>query len=81
MGYPWDSSPPLRTIASSTDAAPVEHAAAAPSAKDDELDGLVLLTLAEAHHRIRPSQYRRLQAAVDAVADGQPRYAEFGRVK
>ncbi len=53
--------------------------AASLSPKDDELDGLALLTLAEAHDRLRPSQRRRLQAALDALNEGQPRYAEFGR--
>ena len=46
---------------------------------EDELDGLTLLSLDEASSRLRPSQTRRLRAAVEALSDGQPRYLEFGR--
>jgi len=43
------------------------------------LDGLIFLTLAEAHDRLRPSQRRRLRAADEALAMKEPRYMEFGR--
>jgi ADP-ribose pyrophosphatase YjhB (NUDIX family) len=49
------------------------------TAHDDELDGLALLSLDEASLRLRPSQTRRLQVALTALAEAQPRYLEFGR--
>jgi ADP-ribose pyrophosphatase YjhB (NUDIX family) len=49
------------------------------TAQDDELDGLALLSLAEASGRLRPSQTRRLAAAVAALDETAPRYLEFGR--
>jgi len=48
-------------------------------ATDSELDGLALLHLDEPGDRLRPSQQRRLRAAVEAAEAGQPRYVEFGR--
>jgi len=48
-------------------------------AQDDELDGLALLPLPEASARLRPSQTRRLESAVAALAESAPRYLEFGR--
>jgi 8-oxo-dGTP pyrophosphatase MutT (NUDIX family) len=48
-------------------------------ATDSELDGLALLALDDAADRLRPSQRRRLGAAVEAAEAGQPRYVEFGR--
>jgi ADP-ribose pyrophosphatase YjhB (NUDIX family) len=53
--------------------------AAGLTPQDDELEALVMLTLADAHDRLRPSQRRRFQAALAAVATGRPCYAEFGR--
>jgi 8-oxo-dGTP pyrophosphatase MutT (NUDIX family) len=52
---------------------------AAAAAHDDELDGVALLHLDEASTRLRPSQTRRLQSAISALAEAQPRYLEFGR--
>jgi hypothetical protein len=49
------------------------------TAHDDELDGLTLLYLDEASTRLRPSQTRRLEVALSALADGRARYLEFGR--
>ncbi|MGC4774921.1 NUDIX domain-containing protein [Micromonospora chalcea] len=46
---------------------------------DDELTGLRFLRYEEAVPHLRPSMARRVQSALDALADGQPRYAEFGR--
>jgi ADP-ribose pyrophosphatase YjhB (NUDIX family) len=51
----------------------------ATKVQDDELEGLVLLSLADASARLRPSQARRLAAAVAALDDAAPRYLEFGR--
>jgi len=48
-------------------------------AQDDELDGLALLSLTQASGRLRPSQARRLAAAVAALHETAPRYLEFGR--
>jgi ADP-ribose pyrophosphatase YjhB (NUDIX family) len=48
-------------------------------AQDDELDGLALLSLDEASLRLRPSQTRRLAAALEALDQPAPRYLEFGR--
>jgi len=48
-------------------------------ATDTELDGLALLDLDDATDRLRPSQRRRLRAAIEAAEAGQPRYVEFGR--
>jgi 8-oxo-dGTP pyrophosphatase MutT (NUDIX family) len=52
---------------------------AAAIAHDDELDGVELLPLDDARARLRPSQIRRFEAAIDAVTAAQPRYLEFGR--
>jgi ADP-ribose pyrophosphatase YjhB (NUDIX family) len=49
--------------------------------QDDELDGLALLTLAEASDRLLPSQRRRFRTALDAVDRGTPCYTEFGRAR
>jgi ADP-ribose pyrophosphatase YjhB (NUDIX family) len=46
---------------------------------DDELDGFALLDLADAEPRLRPSQTRRLAAAVAALSESAPLYLEFGR--
>jgi ADP-ribose pyrophosphatase YjhB (NUDIX family) len=48
-------------------------------AQDDELDGLALLSLDDASLRLRPSQTRRLAAALEALQQSAPRYLEFGR--
>jgi ADP-ribose pyrophosphatase YjhB (NUDIX family) len=55
------------------------HTVRRTKAQDDELDGLALLTLVEASARLRPSQARRLAAAVEALDEIAPRYLEFGR--
>ena len=52
---------------------------ASTTARDGELDGVTLLTLDEASARLRPSQTRRLDAALGALAEPAPRYLEFGR--
>jgi 8-oxo-dGTP pyrophosphatase MutT (NUDIX family) len=49
---------------------------AAVAVTDDELDGVALLSLAEAEEHLRPAQRDRLAAAVAALADGVPRYLE-----
>ncbi|MBI1759237.1 MAG: NUDIX hydrolase [Actinobacteria bacterium] len=49
------------------------------AARDPELDGTVFMHLADAAPRLRPSMMRRLTTALDALRDGRPRYAEFGR--
>jgi hypothetical protein len=46
---------------------------------DDELYGFALLDLADAERRLRPSQTRRLAAAVAALSESAPLYLEFGR--
>jgi ADP-ribose pyrophosphatase YjhB (NUDIX family) len=48
-------------------------------ARDHELDGLALLSLDDASLRLRPSQTRRLAAALEALGQSAPRYLEFGR--
>ncbi|RSM59463.1 NUDIX hydrolase [Actinoplanes sp. ATCC 53533] len=46
---------------------------------DPELDGLVMLSLADASYQLRPSMVRRLSVAIDAAETGRTIYAEFGR--
>jgi 8-oxo-dGTP pyrophosphatase MutT (NUDIX family) len=46
---------------------------------DDELKDLRFLTYDEAVPLLRPSMARRVRSALDALDEGQPRYAEFGR--
>ncbi|PGH46356.1 NUDIX hydrolase [Micromonospora sp. WMMA1996] len=46
---------------------------------DDELTGLRLLPYEEAIPHLRPSMARRVESALSALAEGQPRYTEFGR--
>ena len=43
--------------------------------------GLKVLNLEQAAPLLRPSMVRRMRAALDAVADGEPRYLEFGRAR
>ncbi|GAA1333452.1 NUDIX domain-containing protein [Saccharothrix algeriensis] len=52
--------------------------AAALRTHDDELEGLVFLSLDEARPRVYPSLHRRLRLAVEAAATGRTVYAEFG---
>jgi hypothetical protein len=40
---------------------------------------LRFLTYDEAVPLLRPSMARRVRSALDALDEGQPRYAEFGR--
>lgn len=49
------------------------------TAHDDELAGVVYLTLDEARPRIYPSLHRRLSLALSALESGSTHYAEFGR--
>lgn len=46
---------------------------------DSELDGLTMLSLADASSQLRPSMTRRLSIAIDAAESGITIYAEFGR--
>ncbi|MEV6236534.1 NUDIX hydrolase [Lentzea sp. NPDC051838] len=48
-------------------------------AHDDELSGVLYLTLDEARARIYPSLHRRLTLALRALESGSTVYAEFGR--
>lgn len=48
-------------------------------AHDEELKGVLYLTLDEAKPRIYPSLHRRLTLALKAVESGSTLYAEFGR--
>ncbi|AEV87174.1 NUDIX hydrolase [Actinoplanes sp. SE50] len=48
---------------------------------DDELVGLKFLALDDARHQLRPSMVRRLEAGIEALSDGEPRYLEFGRTQ
>ncbi|MEU0884647.1 NUDIX hydrolase [Lentzea sp. NPDC005914] len=49
------------------------------TAHDDELEGVLYLTLDEARTRIYPSLHRRLTVALRALESGSTLYAEFGR--
>ncbi|MET8764708.1 NUDIX hydrolase [Lentzea sp. NPDC004782] len=49
------------------------------TAHDEELEGVVYLTLEEARPRIYPSLHRRLSLALSALESGSTHYAEFGR--
>ncbi|HEX8869859.1 MAG TPA: NUDIX hydrolase, partial [Lentzea sp.] len=49
------------------------------TAHDDELSGVLYLTLDEARPRIYPSLHRRLVLALRALESGSTAYAEFGR--
>lgn len=46
---------------------------------DDELTGLRFLSYEQAVPQLRPSMARRIGSALHALAEDQPRYAEFGR--
>ncbi|MFI6099874.1 NUDIX domain-containing protein [Lentzea sp. NPDC051213] len=50
-------------------------------AHDDELAGVVYLTLDEAKPKIYPSLHRRLTLALEALESGSTHYAEFGRAR
>jgi 8-oxo-dGTP pyrophosphatase MutT (NUDIX family) len=56
-----------------------EDQAAALKPTDDELKGLRFLAYDDAVPLLRPSMARRVRAALDALDDDQPHYAEFGR--
>lgn len=45
----------------------------------DELSDFQFAAVEDVAKRLKPSLLRRLQLAMDAKADGMPRYAEFGR--
>ncbi len=49
------------------------------AAHDEELEGVLYLTLDEARPRIYPSLHRRLVLALRALESGSTLYAEFGR--
>ncbi|MEU5565051.1 NUDIX hydrolase [Micromonospora musae] len=53
--------------------------AAALTPTDDELTGLRFLAYEDAVPLLRPSMARRVETALQALGEGQPRYAEFGR--
>ena len=46
---------------------------------DDELVELKLLTFKNAEPLLRPSMARRIDSAVSALSESEPRYLEFGR--
>jgi ADP-ribose pyrophosphatase YjhB (NUDIX family) len=46
---------------------------------DDELTAFQLATIEEAAAKLQPSMLRRVRTALNALSDGQSRYAEFGR--
>ncbi|WP_428964294.1 NUDIX domain-containing protein [Micromonospora fluostatini] len=58
-----------------------EQTATSLAPTDPELTGVRLLRYEDAVPLLRPSMARRLRSALDALDQGEVRYAEFGRAK
>lgn len=50
------------------------------SVPHDELHGFQFASITDVAKKLKPSLLRRVELAMQAKADGMPRYAEFGRI-